>query len=466
MSSQPYGSPAAPERSGRAWRLKSRSAAALAFAAALSAVAVALGIPSIGVLAFTLGCLLAAAALVHRQRTANLRLRSAKRALAASELAYRRFYDSLAVGVLTIGADGRTRTANPALLALLGYASERELAVLDFGEQVYAAPGTFEALLRRVRLDGELGAVDMQLRRRDGLPVMVAATVRAQWDESGSVEGYEAALLDIGELKFAERQRRSLERRFRRLFDSNAIGILFGNLRRGTMDEANARMRDIAGLRTSELPVLLDALVAEGQPQLSAAIRVALESDGHTPPLETVYLRADGTRVAVLVGAAVIDPLQGDFVGVVLERPAEPAAAARPPDADGLHGSVLDALPLLVARFNRSRRLTYCNAACREWFGFPATPTGLPLEDLLGVDGPEPLRAHIERVLAGEVVRAGVEVFQVGGRMRELEVMLSPHRRPDSTVGGFLTTMREQPGTSVPGTCMSPRSPADRPYNI
>jgi PAS domain-containing protein len=466
MSTEPHGRPAASQRSGRVWRLRSRSAAVLAVAAAASAVAVVLGVPAGRVLAFTIACLLLAGVLLHRQRAANLRLKSVKRALAASELSYRRFYEGLAVGVMTIDADGRIRTANPALLALLGFASEREFAVADFGEQIYSAPGTFAALLRRVRLAGELGAVDLQLRRRDGLPVMAAATIRAHWDEAGAVECYEAALLDIGDLKLAERQRRSLERRFRKLFDSNAVGILFGNLRRGTLDEANGRMRDIAGLRAPELPVLLDALIAEEQPLLSAAIRNALESDGHTPPLETVYARADGTRVAVLVCAAMIDPLQGDFVAVVLERPADAAAAPRSPDASGLFASMLDALPLLVARFNRSAQLTYCNAACRQWFGFPSTPTGLSLEDLLGVDGPAVLRSVIDRVLAGDVSRVQVEVFQVGGRLRELEITLSPHRRPDSTISGFLTTMRERTDTMVRDTDAGLLTAADCTYNI
>ena len=232
------------------------------------------------------------------------------------------------LAVLTLSADGRVRAANPAMLRLLGYPTESEFRRVDFAEQAYAGPGTLAALLHRVRTAGELPIVELHLRGSDGTPLMAAATWRAHWDDMGAVTGYDATLLDIGELKLAERQRRSIERRFRRLFDSNAVGILFGNLQRGTMDEANERLRQMVGLRASELPVLLDSLVAGNEPSLSDGIKAALEGDGHSPPIQCDYVRPDGSRLPVLICAAILDPLQSEFVSVVVERP---SASARMP---------------------------------------------------------------------------------------------------------------------------------------
>ncbi|GEM_PF-6009748 len=466
MLSEPRGSPAAPGRGGRSWWPKSRSAVSLTAASAGAILAAALGVSPILVLSGTIACLVLSAVLLHRERCANVRLRAAKRALAVSELLHRQFYERLAVGALTIGADGRLRTANPACLTLLGFASERELAVVDIGEHVYSAPGTYESLLRRVRQEGELPSIELSLRRRDGLPVTVAATLRAHWDDAGAIDHYEVAVLDIGDLKFVERQKRSLERRFRRLFEANAVGILFGNLRRGTMDEANDRMRELAGLAQAELPVLLDALFADPGTPFSEAIRVALEANGHTPPLETVQLRADGSRVAALVCAATIDPLQGDFVAVVVERPAPAAETSPRADSEPLYGSVLDALPLPVARFNRALELTYCNAACRAWFGFPATPTGLSFCELLGSEDPAPLRQYAERALAGNVARADLQVFPWGGPSRAVEIVVSPHRRADAAVGGFLLTIRERGDPELRVADARLLGAADSTYNI
>ena len=465
MASEPHGSPAAPERSVRAGRVISRAAGALLAVVIVSLLAVNAGAPGAAVESFLLVSVVTAAAFIQAQRLRQLRLQAAKRALAASELAYRGIYERLAIGILTIGPEGRARAANPALLSLLGFASERELAVVDFGEQVYSAPGTFELLLRRVRVDGEIPAVDLQLRRRDGLPLTVAATIRAHWDAAGEVDRYEAALLDIGDLKFAERQRRALERRFRKLFESGAVGILFGNLRRGSLDEANAKLREMVGLRGIELPVLLDGLTADGERPLGESIRAALESDGHTPPLETVYERGDGTRVAALVCASVLDPLQGDFVAVVVEHPAAADAQVRVASSDALFSSVLDALPVPVARFNRSAQLTYCNGACREWLGFPAVPMGLSLDDVLGVDGPASMRGAVARVLEGATQQSTTELFVAGASLSEVEVILTPHRRDDGTVGGFLLTMRMRGDTSMRDTSASIPAAADGTYN-
>lgn len=88
----------------------------------------------------------------------------------------------------------------------------------DFRNHAYAGPGRFDALLDCARVSGELSAVEMTLRWRDGLQVMFAAKPRTQWGEPGAVTGFEATMLEIGELKLADRQRRSGERRFRHLF--------------------------------------------------------------------------------------------------------------------------------------------------------------------------------------------------------------------------------------------------------
>jgi PAS domain-containing protein len=442
MSSEPHGTPAAPERSGlvRYWPLGPASAVALLAVIATSALA--LGVAAAWLCAFAVAGLFVAAILLARSRAATRRLQAVVRALRASEYKIRRQYDSIGAGVITLGPDGRALDANAGLISLLGFSSDSELLAADFGERIFATRESLDALLSRVRREGEIGVIELHLRRCDGLPLIAAATVRAKWDEAGGIEHFQLTLIDIGDLKFAERHRRALERRFRRLFDTSAAGIMFGSLRRGTMDEANGRMREIAGLRPSDLPVLLDSVLADERPFLGAAVRAALESDGFAPPLETVYVRADGRRVATIVCAAMVDPLQGDFVAIVVERPAERAAVSADPVAGHLHASILEAIPALVARFNLEQRLTYCNAACRAWFGFPLTPTGLSLKDLLGLESLDPLGGEIELVLAGATSRATVEAFQVGGRPRPLAITLSPHRRGDGTVAGLVATMR------------------------
>jgi PAS domain S-box-containing protein len=468
MSIEPTADRAAPAAAGVADRLASATPGIVTATIVALAVMAARGANAWWIVALSALLLGVAAGVIAIERARLRRLRYSNRTLGAAERKYRCLYESAAAGVMTLSAEGRVRAANPAMLRLIGYPSESEFRRVDFADQVYAGPGTLEALLRRVRAEGELPIVELHLRGSDGTPLMAAATVRAQWDDTGAVTGYETTLLDISELKLAERQRRSIERRFRRLFDSNAVGILFGNLQRGTIDEANERLRQMLGLRASELPVLLDSLVAGDEPSLSDGIKAALEGDGHSPPIERDCARPDGRRLPVLICAAIMDPLQSEFVGVVIERPPLPSDTPAEPAALSLYASLLDAMPVLVARFNAAEQLTFCNRAYRDWFGFPAAPMGWSLKELVGVDCHSELRTAWSRAIGGEKSGSiAIEILQAGGRLRLLDITLAPHRRADGSVGGCVAVMSER---SAPPAARDESEaipmPAENTYNM
>ncbi len=397
-----------------------------------------------------------------RQRVELLRLRDSRRSLAASDRNARDRYESVAAGILAISADGRPRAANRALLSLLGYAGEREFLGADFRDHTYAGPGTFDALLQRARQGGELPAIEMTLRRRDGVPVMLAANLRTQWDEEGAVAGFEATVLDIGELKLADRQRRSVERRFRNLFDSNAVGFMFGNLRRSSLDEANECLREMLGVRASQLPIHLDSLVSSDEASLADAIGTALESGGHTPPLERTYVRSDGRKVGVLMCASIVDPLQGDFIGIVIER--EPAAILTGPaaEAERCHESILDALPYPLTRFSTSGTLTYCNRRFLDWFGFPKVPLGWSFAELLGAGGPRRADELLARVIGGATEHLSLDGRRADGQFGRLAVTIAPHVRPDGKASGCIAIFNEEDPRARrvpdPGVPMGPES--------
>ncbi len=415
----------------------------LTSAATLLAVGDRFGLDAAWLLWAAVAGLLLAAASLARQHAAALRQVEIRRALAVSETRSRQLLENVAAGLLTVAADGMCRGANAALVRLLGFATESDLLAADFRQHLYAGPGTFDALLQRARQDGELPIVEFNVRRRDGVQLMAAATVRAVWDERGDVEGFEVTLLDISDLKIAERQRRSMERRFRRLFDSNAVGIMFGNLRRGTLDEGNDRLGELLGLHASEFPILLDSLGAQNELPLSVAVRAALEDSGHAPPVERILTRADGARIGVLICAAMIDPLQGDFIGVVVEREATSIDRTRDTHRACLHESVVDALPLLVARFDAAAKLSYCNRAFVEWFGFSSAPLGWSLEELFGAECDQALAAPLKHVLAGATESAEMDLLQVGGRPQRLSATFAPHRRADGGISGFVMLLRD-----------------------
>ncbi len=110
------------------------------------------------------------------------------------------------MGVFTATPKGRFLSANPAMVRLLGYASENELltTVTDIAVQVFADPEDRRALVRLLDQNGELVDHECRMIRRDGTPLWTSATVRVVRDADGRVLLHQGFLSDISERKRTE----------------------------------------------------------------------------------------------------------------------------------------------------------------------------------------------------------------------------------------------------------------------
>ena len=383
-------------------------------------------------------------------RALGRQLRDAHRARAEWERRYYRLHESAVVGLFRADPDGRLVGANRGLCALLGYRSEAELLATDFGQQAYVGPGTFEAVLLRTRGQGALENLEMRLRRFDGLTVTVLATVQAIWDDAGAVAVFEGTVVDLTRERLAESQRRSMERRFRRLFDSSAVGMLVGNLRRGTLEEANPALITLFGLRPSELPVRFEKVVPGDQRPLHRSLRAALETHGQAGPLATQYVRSDGVRIPVLVSAAMVDPQHGEFVAVLVDRTTEAEAARKATQLLTVQDAVLDEAPVAVAVFDAERRLVHCNRALGELLGAPSDADA-GVAALVGPDCPLAVANALERALHGETARVAVDLDRAG-RRHALELTLVPRAGEGVESAGFLVFIAPRAAGTEPRT--------------
>ena len=393
--------------------------------------------------------LLAAAFAAVRLRALDRELLAARRERSEWERRYRRLYDSTAVALFCADRDGRLTGANRGLVALLGYGSEAELIAADFAQQAYVGPGTFEAVLQRVRAQGALEHLEMRLRRFDGLTVTVQATINALWDDAGEVTVFEGAVVDLTRERLAESQRRTMERRFRRLFESDAAAMLVGNLRRGTLEEANPALIELLGLRPSGLPLPLEILIPADQRAPHREARAMLEVHGIAGPLAFEYLHADGRRIPVLLSAAMVEPQYGEFVAIVVDRTAEVGAIRRITQIQAVLAALLESLPTATATFERDGGLARCNRALCDWLGVEHAPVGRTLEQLIGPASVETVTPAVARALAGETLHVAVEMDR-GGRSRRVNLTLVPRCGETGAVAGFLAFVRDPAGSVEP----------------
>jgi len=101
-------------------------------------------------------------------------------------------------------------------------------------------------------------------------------------------------------------EKKRIDARFRRLVDSNAQGVIFWNMQ-GQITEANDAFLKLMGYTRAELeagPIDWFALTPPEWAERDQHALKELATSGVCMPFEKEYLRKDGSRVTVLIGAA------------------------------------------------------------------------------------------------------------------------------------------------------------------
>ena len=144
-------------------------------------------------------------------------------ALRRSEANYRSFVENAPYGILRTTRDGRIVQANPALVEMLGYASEQEVLNLNVATDVYLNPkDREEATLWCLKQDSVQG-IEVDWKDKSGRPFTIRCAAHVVKDHDGTVEFLEGFVEDISE-------RRALEQQLRQGQKMEAIGRLAGGI--------------------------------------------------------------------------------------------------------------------------------------------------------------------------------------------------------------------------------------------
>jgi PAS domain S-box-containing protein len=242
-------------------------------------------------------------------------------ALARSEQRFRRVVDSRLVGVLFADTDGRITDANDALLDLLGYRRDELLGMpwAALTPPEYAAADARAAA--ELYATGSVAPYDKEYFHKDGarVPVLVGATMIQTDPAAGGFEAV-AMVVDTSGRKHAESALRLSERRFRALSDAGIVGVIVAD-ETGRILEANAAFLALLGLTPDDLAA--GVTWQDLTPPEGAALDVErdqlLKRDGAVPAYEKEFLHRDGSRVSVLVGAALVEPEARSGIAFVLD---------------------------------------------------------------------------------------------------------------------------------------------------
>lgn len=139
-----------------------------------------------------------------------------------------------------------------------------------------------------------------------------------------------SASIDVTELRHAERALRESEARLRRLSDSGMIGVLHFDLT-GAITDANDRFLSMVGYAREDLEagrVAWDRMTPAEYRAADERAIAELKNAGVDTPYEKEYIRKDGSRVPILIGAATYDTERQRGVAFVLDTSEQKRAEA------------------------------------------------------------------------------------------------------------------------------------------
>ncbi len=223
------------------------------------------------------------------------------------ESRYRDLLSSSMLGVFVTNLAGHITEANDTFLGMIRR-SRAELEAGAIKATDFVTPEYMSGAAERrqqFQAEGRMGPFDREWKLGDGsrLHTLFFAT---------RMEGSADALcmvLDTNELKRTKMELRSVESRFKKLFDSNIMGVAVMNEMQ-VFEEANATFLAISGYSRMDLDtrrITSYALrAAQTEAQIEATSKKAAE-DGKMIPQETLWSRKDGSTIQVFRGVARLD---------------------------------------------------------------------------------------------------------------------------------------------------------------
>jgi PAS domain S-box-containing protein len=171
--------------------------------------------------------------------------------VARLERAYLMLVNNVPVGFYSVTPDGTFLVANPALRAMLGYKSEKEIS--DGNLEVDHVRRQEHLVFKHMLEErGEVRGFETTWRRRDGSTFSVSLNATSSRDETGSIVSYEGTVEDITDRKRGQEEIREARERYRQLVE-NANDIIYRCDAHGNFTYVNPTVKKILGYTEEEL---------------------------------------------------------------------------------------------------------------------------------------------------------------------------------------------------------------------
>jgi PAS domain S-box-containing protein len=217
------------------------------------------------------------------------------------------------------------------------------------------------------------------------------------------------------------------ESRIRRLFNANIIGIFTWNLD-GRITDANDAFLQIVGYRSEDLAAgdmqWKSLMPGEWDPR-DDRVMEEMRATGVATPFEGEYVKKDGARVPVLIGAALFEGRPMEGVAFVIDLTDRRRAEGSARDNERRYHES----QLALAHANRVSSMGHLAASIAHELNQPLSGVVVSAETAIMLLNGEPDLPEARRALA-RIVRDGARAGQVFGRIRTLIKKAPPQKSP------------------------------------
>lgn len=237
-----------------------------------------------------------------------------------------------------------------------------------------------ESFLEAVHKDDAATLLEMLQKLADGSPAfceyrVVMADGAVKWvrdrgfpvfDESGKVTRIVGVAKDVTDQKIAELKLRASEAKYRRLFDTDVIGIFEWDSS-GTIYHANDAFLNLVGYTRGDVEAgRLNWLemTTERSAAADAQAMEQVQTIGAALPFEKEFMHKGGFAVPVLVGVAAFDESKTRGVAFVLDQREKQEAQRLLVEQKETLQVIVDNIPTMIAMIDHDGNLTFVN---KEW---------------------------------------------------------------------------------------------------
>jgi diguanylate cyclase (GGDEF)-like protein/PAS domain S-box-containing protein len=249
--------------------------------------------------------------------------RRSEDALRQSEARYRGLFENVIEGVYRSSIAGHFESANPALVAMLGYESSEELTSVPDASVIYASSVDREHIITTLHREGLVRNAECQLRRRDGTLITVVENARVVRGEDGQVAGYEGTIADISTRKRAELQLYEEKEKAQVTLQSIGDAVITADAD-GRIEYLNPVAEELTGWETRDAA---GRPVADIFQVVSETTRLPIDSpilrclaEGRVVEIDepSVLVNRRGQEISIQDSAAPIRDRSGRLIGVVM----------------------------------------------------------------------------------------------------------------------------------------------------